>query len=195
MFITTLKTLAARKLRLFTTSFAVLLGVAFMAGTLVLTDTIGQTFDKLFSDVNKGTDAYVRADVAFDSEWFGDQRPRLDTTLVDAINDVDGVAVAEGHIEAYAQLVDKAGKPIGNPNMGSPVIGASWLSNDDLNPFDLTSGRAPVADDEVVIDKGSADAGDFRVGDSTSVLTQSGAEQVHIVGIAKFGNADSPGGA
>jgi putative ABC transport system permease protein len=57
MFRTTLKTLAARKLRLFTTSFAVLLGVAFMAGTLVLTDTIGKTFDKLFADVNSGTDA------------------------------------------------------------------------------------------------------------------------------------------
>ena len=96
MFRTTLKTLAARKLRLFTTSFAVLLGVAFMAGTLVLTDTIGKTFDKLFADVNKGTDAYVRAEVAFDSEWFGAQRPRLDTSLIDEINHVEGVAEAEG---------------------------------------------------------------------------------------------------
>ena len=173
MFVTTLKTLAARKLRLLTTSFAVLLGVAFMAGTLVLTDTIGQTFDKLFADVNKGTDAFVRADVAFDSEWFGDQRPRLDSTLVDTISHVDGVAVAEGYTETYAQLVDKDGKPIGNPNMGAPVIGATWLTNDDLNPFDLTSGRAPVADDEVVIDKGSANKGHFRAGDSTSVLTLS----------------------
>ncbi len=97
MFRTTLKTLAARKLRLFTTSFAVLLGVAFMAGTLVLTDTIGKTFDKLFADANKGTDAYVRAEVAFDSEWFGDQRPRLDSTLVDEINEVDGVAHRRGN--------------------------------------------------------------------------------------------------
>ncbi len=195
MFRTTLKTLAARKLRLFTTSFAVLLGVAFMAGTLVLTDTIGKTFDKLFADANKGTDAYVRAEVAFDSEWFGDQRPRLDTTLLDAINEVDGVAQAEGAIEAYAQLVDKAGKPIGNPNMGAPVLGAVWLSNDDLNPFDLDSGRAPQADNEVVIDKGSADSGDFAVGDSTTVLTQVGPQQVTIVGIARYGDTDSPGGA
>ena len=195
MFRTTLKTLSARKLRLFTTSFAVLLGVAFMAGTLVLTDTIGKTFDKLFADVNKGTDAYVRAEVAFDSEWFGDQRPRLDASLIDQIKDVDGVATAEGHIEAYAQLVDKAGKPIGNPNMGAPVLGAAWLSNDDLNPFDLTSGRPPQADDEVVIDKGSADAADFVVGDSTTVLTQTGPEHVTIVGIAKFGDSDSPAGA
>ena len=195
MFRTTLKTLAARKLRLFTTSFAVLLGVAFMAGTLVLTDTIGKTFDKLFSDVNKGTDAYVRAEVAFDSEWFGAQRPRLESSLIDEINHVDGVSVAEGHIEEYAQLVDKAGKPIGNPNMGAPVLGASWLSNDDLNPFDLTSGRPPQADDEVVIDKGSADTGKFVVGDSTTVLTQAGPEHVTIVGIAKFGESDSPAGA
>ena len=195
MFRTTLKTLAARKLRLFTTSFAVLLGVAFMAGTLVLTDTIGKTFDKLFADVNSGTDAYVRAEVAFDSEWFGDQRPRLDATLIDTINSVDGVAVAEGHSEAYAQLVNKAGKPIGNPNMGAPVLGAEWLSNDDLNPFELSSGRPPQADDEVVIDKGSADSAGFVVGDSTTVLTQAGPQHVKIVGIAKFGDSDSPAGA
>ena len=195
MFLTTLKTLAARKLRLFTTSFAVLLGVAFMAGTLVLTDTIGKTFDKLFADVNSGTDAYVRAEAAFDSEWFGEQRPRLDTTLLDTINHVDGVAVAEGHIEAYAQLVDKAGKPIGNPNMGAPVLGASWLSNDDLNPFEISSGRPPQGDHEVVIDKGSADSAGFVVGDSTTVLTQSGPQPVEIVGIATFGDSDSPAGA
>ncbi len=195
MFRTTLKTLSARKLRLFTTSFAVLLGVAFMAGTLVLTDTIGKTFDKLFADANKGTDAYVRAEAAFDSEWFGDQRPRLDSTLVDEINHVDGVSIAEGTVEAYAQLVDKAGKPIGNPNMGAPVVGAVWLSNDDLNPFDLKSGRAPQSDNEVVIDKASADSGDFVVGDSTTVLTQTGPQQVTIVGIATYGDTDSPGGA
>ena len=195
MFRTTLKTLAARKLRLFTTSFAVLLGVAFMAGTLVLTDTIGKTFDALFANVNKGTDAYVRAEVAFDSDWFGQQRPHLDASLIDTIKAVDGVAVAEGHIEAYAQLVDKAGKPIGNPNMGAPVLGAAWLSNSDLNPFDLFSGRAPQADDEVVIDKGSADAGKFVIGDSTTVLTQAGPQHVKIVGIARFGDSDSPGGA
>src|SRR5215207_5821930 len=125
---TTLKTLAARKWRLVTTSFAVLLGVAFMAGTLVLTDTIGRTFDDLFANVNAGTDAYVRGELAFDSEFLGDQRARLDTSLIDTIADVDGVAAAEGHIEAYAQLVDHDGDPIGNPDMGAPVLGGAWLT-------------------------------------------------------------------
>ena len=79
MFHLTLKNLAARKLRLLTTSFAVLLGVAFMAGTLVLTDTIGKTFDGLFADANNGTDAYVRGELAFDNQMLGEQRPRVDT--------------------------------------------------------------------------------------------------------------------
>ena len=62
MFTLTIKELAARKLRLLTTAFAVLLGVAFMSGTLVFTDTIGATMDALFADVNAGTDAYVRGE-------------------------------------------------------------------------------------------------------------------------------------
>lgn len=195
MFRTTLKTLAARKWRLFTTSFAVLLGVAFMAGTLVLTDTIGSTFDELLADANEGTDAYVRAELAFDSDWFGDQRADLDASLIDTINGVDGVATAEGHIEAYAQLVDLDGEPIGNPNMGAPVIGSVWLDDDGLNPFELTEGRGPTNDHEVVIDRGSAEQGGFSIGDHTTVLTQTGPQPVEVVGIATFGGADSPGGA
>jgi len=193
MFRTTLKNLSARKLRLLTTSIAVLLGVAFMAGTLVLTDTIGKTFDNLFANVNAGTDAYVRGETAFTSE-LGDQRARLDASLVTAVNDVDGVKQAEGTIEAYAQLVDKHGKVIGNPKMGMPTFGAIWLNNDLLNPFELADGRAPQTDKEVVIDRGSAKKGSFSVGDSVKVLTKSGPQVETIVGIATFGGQDSPAG-
>src|SRR4029079_12536312 len=85
---TTLKNLSARKLRLVTTSIAVLLGVAFMAGTLVLTDTIGKTFDDLFADAYKGREPYVRGEVALENDVIGDQRTRLDASLVDQINAV-----------------------------------------------------------------------------------------------------------
>src|SRR4051794_9344403 len=68
MFRATIKSLAARKLRLLTTSVAVLLGVAFMAGTLVLTDTIGKTFDNFFANGNAGASAYVRGETAFTTE-------------------------------------------------------------------------------------------------------------------------------
>ncbi|WP_436794466.1 ABC transporter permease [Actinospongicola halichondriae] len=195
MFRTTIKDLAARKLRLLTTSIAVLLGVAFMAGTLVLTDTIGATFDGLFADVNSGTDAYVRGEAAFDNADFGAQRARLDSSLADTIRSVDGVVVAEPSIEAYTQIVDKDGGAMGDPDMGAPTFGGNWLTDDSLNPFELASGRAPEAAGEVVIDQGSAKAADFAVGDRTTVITQAGEQPVEIVGIATFGGADSPGGA
>ncbi|HEX2699339.1 MAG TPA: FtsX-like permease family protein [Acidimicrobiales bacterium] len=194
MFRTTVKNLAARKLRLLTTSLAVLLGVAFMAGTLVLTDTISRTFDGLFTEVNAGTDAYVRGKTAFDSD-FGDQRQRLDASVVDAVRGVEGVAVAEGSVQGFAQVVDKKGNPIGDPNMGAPTFGANWGDDDDLNPFELAEGRAPKADDEVVIDRATAKAGKFSLGDAATVLTQAGPIREHVVGIATFGGADSPAGA
>src|SRR3954452_5288443 len=121
MFRTTIKNLAARKLRLLTTSLAVLLGVAFMAGALGVTDTVGKTFRSLFANVNAGTNAYVRGEAAFGSDM-GDQRARLDLSLVDTVKRVDGVQVAEASIEEYTQLVDKHGKVIGDPNMGSPTF-------------------------------------------------------------------------
>jgi putative ABC transport system permease protein len=195
MFRTTLKNLAARKLRLLTTSIAVLLGVAFMAGTLVLTDTIGKSFDTLLADANKGTDAYLRGELALDNEMLGEQRARLDTSMLEAVRNVDGVAAAEGHIEAYAQLVDKDGKPLGNPEQGAPVLGGAWLDTAELNAFDIAEGRAPERDLEVVIDKGSATRGELAVGDTAVLLTQDGPLEVAVVGIATFAGEDSPGGA
>src|SRR4051794_31728594 len=190
MFRTTIKNLAARKLRLLTTSLAVLLGVAFMAGTLVLTDTVGKTFDNLFADVNAGTNAYVRGEAAFSSDM-GDQRARLDLSLVDTVKQVDGVAAAEPSIEAYTQIVDKHGKAIGDPNMGAPTFGGNWLANDALNPWDLAVGRAPQSGNEVVIDAATAKKGGFVVGDTTTAITKAGNEQVEIVGLATFGGQDT----
>jgi putative ABC transport system permease protein len=189
------KNLAARKLRLVITSFAVLLGVAFMAGTLVFTDTIGRTFDGLFADANEGTDGYVRGELAFDNEVLGEQRPRVDTALIDQITALPGVRAAEGYSEAYAQIVDKNGEAMGNPDMGAPVLGSHWITDDALNAFDIESGRPPAADDEVVIDVSSFRKGGFALGDSTTVLTQAGPAPVTIVGTASFAGADSPAGA
>ena len=111
MFRTTLKNLAARKLRLVTTSLAVLLGVAFMAGTLVLTDTIGASFDRLFASANAGTDVQVRHEAAFEDKEMGAQRARVDLSLADRLAKVDGVATAEGYTLTYAQVVGRDGKP------------------------------------------------------------------------------------
>ena len=75
----TVKSLLAHKFRLAATALAVMLGVAFMAGTLVLTDTISRTFDELFGDVFQDTDAVVRREAAFSGTQGGaDQRGRVD---------------------------------------------------------------------------------------------------------------------
>jgi putative ABC transport system permease protein len=189
-----MKGLMARKLRLLTTSLAVLLGVAFMSGTLVLTDTIGKTFDDLFADVNAGTDAYVRGASVIESD-FGDQRPRVDTSIVEAVRGVEGVAAATGTIQGYTQIVDREGEPVGDPGNGAPTYGGNWITIEDLNPFVLAEGAAPAADDEVVIDKASADDTGYAVGDTARVLTVSGSHEVTVSGIARFGEVDSPAGA
>jgi putative ABC transport system permease protein len=196
MFRVTVKGLLAHKLRFVLTALAVILGVAFMAGTLVLTDTIERTFDELFADVNEGTDAYVRSKESLESDFGPEQRERVSAGLVPGIEAVEGVEVAEGSLQFYAQLVDKDADTIGNPGQGAPTFGFNWNEVDALNPFRLQpGGKAPDAADEVVIDQGSADEANFELGDRVNVLTQSSPRKYEIVGIAKFGDADRPAGA
>ncbi len=191
----TLKNLAARKFRLLTTGIAIILGVAFVAGTLVLGDTVTKTFDDLFASVFKGTDAQVRAKEPFDAgQGGGSTRPRIDDSWLAKVKAVPGVKEAEGDVFGYAQIVGKDGDAIGDPGQGAPTFGGVWTDSD-LNPFHLVDGRDPKADDEVVIDAHGADEGKLRVGDTAKVLVKDGAIAVKIVGIAKFGAVDSPGGS
>ena len=98
MLLLTLKGLLAHKLRFLLTGLAVVLGVGFMAGTLVFTDTLDHGFKSLFDNGFANTDALVRSPEAFETE-FGDQRDRVDIALVDRILEVDGVAKAAPLIE------------------------------------------------------------------------------------------------
>ncbi|MCU1373195.1 MAG: ABC-type transport system, involved in lipoprotein release, permease component [Actinomycetia bacterium] len=195
MFKTTLKNLRARKFRLVTTGIAVILGVAFVAGTLVLTATITRSFSNLFSDVFAGTDAQVRAVEPFNIDnGPGSTRPRVDASLVAEVAAVPGVAVAEGDTFGYAQIVGKNGKPVGK-SQGPPTFGGGWSSDPDLNQWTIKAGRAPASATEVIIDAGSAKKGKLALGDRTTILTQSGPVKATIVGIATFGKYDSPGGS
>ena len=193
---TTLKAMLARKRRLAMIAVAVSLGVAFLAGTLVLNATINATFDRLFASVYAGTDAVVRQKAAFEGpQNTGQQRGRVDASLVDAVRSVEGVKQAEGIIFGFARLVDKSGAAMGNPANGAPTLGVSWPATPDLNPFVLVDGRAPLASDEIVIDKKSATDAGYVVGDTATVLVKGPPQHLEIVGIAKFGDADSAGGA
>ncbi|MBN2623757.1 MAG: ABC transporter permease, partial [Acidimicrobiales bacterium] len=189
-----LRGLLAHKSRLVTTFLAVALGVAFIGGVLVLTDTMNRSFDDLFADVYRDTDAVVRSEETIGTD-FGDIRGQVDASLLDTVRQADAVAAADGNVEGFARIVDKDGDPVGDPAMGAPTLGGNWTDVDELNPFDLTDGRAPTSAGEVVIDLGTARDTGYAVGDMVPVQTQSASDEYEVVGIARFGTADSPGGA
>ena len=185
-----LKSLAAHKRRLFRTCSAVLLGVAFLAGTLVLGDTMRAGFANVFSQAYAGTDVVVQgADTLGDES--GQQRRIVPDDVLAAIRDVDGVAVVAPSIDGIAQVLDAEGEAIGGN--GPPTVGSAWDPTD-MNPYDLVDGRAPEASGEVVIDRGTARTGELSIGDRTKVRTPTPVD-VTVVGIAAFGSQDSIGGS
>ena len=193
----TLKGVVAHKVRYGLTALAVLLGVAFMAGTLILTDTISRTFDGLYTSIYHSTDAVVRGRQAFDPGTnFANQRQRIDAGLGTTIARVPGVEAFSVGITGYAQLVGRDGKAIGNPSNGPPTFGEAWTDVAALNPLRLLpGGHPPRSADQVVIDKHSAEVGHFAVGDRVVVLTQRPPATYTITGIATWGDAASPLGA
>jgi putative ABC transport system permease protein len=188
-----LKQAWAHKRRLAGTLLAVFLGAAFLSGTLVLGDTLRANFDSLFAGASAGTDAVVRSANAIEAS--SARRPArvrglIDASLVDRIRSIDGVAVAAPSIQGYGQLIGRNGKAVGGN--GPPRMAGNWITEPDLNPYRLVEGRAPVANDEVVINRGAAKDGGLGVGDITTLQTPDPI-RVRIVGIATFGDADGFG--
>ncbi|HKY17167.1 MAG TPA: FtsX-like permease family protein [Microthrixaceae bacterium] len=183
----------AHKRRLLGTFLAVLLGVSFLSGTLVLGDTLRSNFTTLFDDALAGTDVVVRpapleGSSGDDNEdGFGQT---LDASVIDEVAAVDGVRVAHGQIGGIAQILDADGERLGGE--GPPTLGGNWIDDEDLNPYTLAEGRAPGSTEEVVIDQRSATDGDLSVGDTTTVLVPDPIT-VTITGIATFGSEDSFG--
>src|SRR6185295_1071334 len=104
----TRKGLAANKIRFVLTAIAVVLGVAFVSGTLVLTATIQKTFDDLFTNIYANTDAVVRAPERLSSDFGSGERPNVPSTVLPEVQSTKGVAAAEGDVQiAYAQVVGK----------------------------------------------------------------------------------------
>jgi putative ABC transport system permease protein len=193
-----IKGILAHKFRIVLTSIAVVLGVSFMTGTLVLSDTISRTFDNLITNVNSGLSAQVRAKAAFKDQQGNEQRTRIDASLVDTVRKVPGVKDAEVSVQGFAVIVGPNGKGLNATGNGPPPLAFAWNPSPTLNPVHLVAGHAPVAADDVVIDKHSADRTHYSVGDRIRIVTVSstGTSAIYrLSGIGKFGTADSPAGA
>ncbi|HEY0415052.1 MAG TPA: FtsX-like permease family protein [Gaiellaceae bacterium] len=193
-----LKGLAARKLRAVLTALAIVLGVAMVSGSFVLTDSIQKAFHSLFSSSYANTDAVISGKKLVDYSSSGNATvPASVLARVRALPDVEdatGLLTDMSGGVLVAKLYDKHGKIVngnGNPTFGVGIDPKATR----FNPMRLTHGRWAAGPGEVVVDKGVADAHGFRVGDHTRVAVDAGVVPVRVVGIAKYGGLDSLGGA
>lgn len=184
----------ARKLRLALTTFSIVLGISFVAGTFVLTDTLQFAFTDLFGKINSKVDVVVRAPVAFQEQrGGGSAREPLPESVVDQVRAVPGVRAAQGDVVGYAQFIDKKGKAVGS--QGPPTLGASISPDSTLSTITVREGRKPAGDGEVVTDARTARVNDFHLGDRVKILFVGPSREFTIVGIVGYGDLDNVGGA
>ena len=186
-----LKGLGARKLRTALTSIAIVLGVAMVSGTFILTDQNNRAFDDIFETGNSKIDAVVTRETAFDS--FEDPFPPLPESIIDRVAAVDGVERAEGQIEGSGQLV--VGGDVIASQGGAPAIVVSSV-DPSINPSVAVEGRMPENPGEVALIKDVADRENVTVGqDGVELATATGTQPVELVGVFAFGDVESIGGA
>jgi putative ABC transport system permease protein len=189
-----LKGLLGRKLRTALTAIAIVLGVAMVSGTFVLTDSIDKAFDSIFTDSRQGSDVVVSGKSAFDLGGdSGASAPTLPVSLLEKVREVDDVAEAEGSVDGTANLIGDDGKAVvygGAPNLGFSIANG----DSSFNPLTLTEGAWPKAD-EVVIDQATAGKEDFAVGDTVGVQGNGPVEMLRVSGLVKFGSVSTIGGA
>ncbi len=187
--------LRTNKVRLALTSIAIIIGVAFVAGSFVLTDTISARFDALLGDISAGTDVYVRGvDPDFGND-FGQLIVSMPEETLDDVLEVDGVAAAEATVDGIAQVIGTDGEPLGG--QGPPTLATSWVANEQLSSLRIKegNGRAPEGPGEVVLDVGTAESAGFAVGDEIGIVFNGPVETYRLVGLASFGDEDNLAGA
>lgn len=188
----TRRSLRARIGRSIFIGLTILLGVSFVSGSFVLADSMKATFDNLFTELNDDVDLVVRNQLTGVDETEAVRDP-VPAELVDDVAAVDGVAIAQGSINRYAQVLDKDGEPISTN--GAPALGLSWGGESALDGVVLKDGRAPVGPDEVALDKATADRADYAVGDEVSIVFDTGQRSFTLVGLVGLGDSDGFGGA
>jgi putative ABC transport system permease protein len=187
----TLRGLLAHKLRLALTMLAIVLGVTFISGTLVLTDTLNSTFSTLFTSVYSKIDFQVRGDAQLGSGADATRDP-LPESLLARVRAVPGVAGAYGVIEGYAQFVARDGQPIDST---SGTLAVEYDPDPRISSLHLIAGQAPTTSDDVVMDAATAQNYHFSVGQRVRVLSAGAPQAYTITGIAQFGTAGNLAGA
>ena len=194
-----LRGLAGRKLRAVLTGIAIVLGVAMISGTYILTDTIDSAFQTLVTESYAGTDAVVTGkglDISIDGE--SPPTPPVPASVLETVRGVDEVALATGTVldEDNTKILTPEGKAVsseGAPTFGFGIDTSPALAQ--FNPLNVLEGRWPAAGDEVVIDAGTADKQGYEVGDTVEITTLQPKRAFELVGVAQYGSLDSLGNA
>ncbi|QEU96462.1 ABC transporter permease [Streptomyces kanamyceticus] len=187
----TLRSFLAHKGRLMLSALAVILSVAFVAGSLIFSDTVTRTFDRLFAST--AADVTVSPKEDLDEAVPSGQTPTVPASLRQRVAKVPGVA--DAHVDASVRnitVVDRKNESVG-PTTGAPTIAMNWYRTD-RNPVELTSGHAPRGSGQAMIDADTADKKGVELGDTLTVLARPGSFKVEIVGIATF-TTTNPGAA
>jgi putative ABC transport system permease protein len=190
-----LRGLLGRKLRTALTALAIVLGVAMISGTYVLTDSIDQAFDKIFTDIREGSNAVITGKSPFDfTEGGGVSAPTFDEGLLDEVRELPGVAEAEGSVDSETvQLIGDDGKAV--VYGGAPNLGFSIAAGDSrFNPLTLVEGTWP-GPDEVVVDKATAGKEGYELGELVGVQVEGPVERLRLSGIMEFSSGLTIGGA
>jgi len=193
VFTVALRGLWGRKLRASLTAFAIVLGVATVTGTYILTDSISHAFDSIFTGIYRGTDAAITGRSAITSSTSNTQLPAFDESLLPKVKALPDVAAAVGGVGGEAQLIGSNGKVItfgGAPNLGFSID----ASQPRFNSLTLVEGAWPKAG-EVVVDHSTASKKDIKVGSTIRVEAQQHAQPFRVSGLVNFGAAASIGGA
>jgi putative ABC transport system permease protein len=183
--------LLTRKLRSVLTGFAVVIGVAFVVGTLVFTDTINASFKNLFERVQKGVDVSVEAHQAVKADF--EAPPTMPASTLDKVKATPGVDAAEGGVSSNGTLLDDKGDPI--KSNGPPTLIVSTSTEKRFESLDYKSGGPPKTPDEVSIDRGTSKKYGFKVGSTVTVQGDAPAKQYKVSGVATLGDRDSLGGS
>ncbi|MEU5521225.1 FtsX-like permease family protein [Streptomyces sp. NPDC047860] len=191
---TSMRNFFAHKGRMALSAIAVLLSVAFVCGTLVFTDTMNTTFDKLFAATS--SDVTVSSKDASDSgeTTSGNGKPPvIPASVLDDVKGTDGVKSAEGAVFSTSVTVVDGDKDSLSPTSGAPTIVGSWNANE-ARTMEITSGAAPEGADQIMVDADTADKHDLRLGDEIGVISAVGTHTAKISGIADF-TVTNPGAA
>lgn len=189
----TVKGLLGHKLRLALTVLAITIGVGFVAGSFVFTDTLGSVFDDLFSGTTAGIDVTIRPVIETGNDFGFSLPEKIPAAVLDDIRAVDGVEEATGSLFWFVQLLNQDGEIA--TTTGPPTFGASWTDTDRPGAFSLREGTRPTADGQVALDRKTAERLGFEIGDAVQIVILGPPESFTLVGLAGFGEADNLGGA